>query len=79
MANLILADGREIDINLEAITILEYRELFSPKQSWEEETAILAKVSGMAPDEVESLSMLDYKRLLRELLAVARQPLVDPT
>lgn len=79
MSDLTLADGREIDINLEAITIREYRELFSPKQSAEEETAILAKVSGMTPDEVESLSMLDYKRLLRELLAVARQPLVDPT
>jgi len=79
MSDLTLADGREIDINLEAITVREYRELFSPKQSSEEETAILAKVSGMTPDEVESLSMLDYKRLLRELLAVARQPLVDPT
>ena len=79
MSDLTLADGREIDIDLEAITIKEYRELFSPKQSAAEETAVLAKAAGMTSEEVEGLSMLDYKRLLRALLEVARQPLADPT
>ncbi len=53
MPDLVLKDGREIEINLYEISIGEWRALLDPKQPDEEEYATLAKVSGLEPGDIE--------------------------
>ena len=68
----------EFDIDLDRITIREYRALFSPQQTAAEETAVLAKAAGMTTDEVLELSVLDYMRLVKAVIHKFREPLADP-
>jgi len=79
MGDLTLADGREINIDLNAFTIKEWRELWTPEQSAEKEAVVLAKASGLTPDEVENLPYLDFRHLAKALLNKARDALADPT
>lgn len=78
MSDLTLADGREIEIDLNAISIKEYRELFKSGQPDEEEFRTLAKACGMTAAEVEALGYVDYRRLLKAFIDKAREPLADP-
>lgn len=78
MADIILEDGREIDFDLKALTLKEYRALFDVSQSDEDEFATLAKVSGLAADEIGELSLYEWKRFYRCFLDKCRQPLADP-
>lgn len=66
-----LSDGREITFNFYAITIKEYRSLFSNEQEQEEEDALVARVAGMTVDELTGLPQPDYRRLLRGFLREA--------
>ena len=59
------------------ITIREYRSLFETSQKPEDGDAIVAKVTGMSVDEIQSLSYDEYKRLTKEFFDAARKP-IDP-
>jgi len=78
MADIILEDGREITFDLKAISLKEYRALFDGNQPEDEEFATLAKVSGLAADEIGELSLYEWKRFYRCFLDKCRQPLADP-
>lgn len=68
----------EFTIDLGKITIAEYRSLFKVEQSEADGDAIIGKAVGLTGDEVGALTMIDYKRLLKQFYATAREPLADP-
>jgi hypothetical protein len=69
---------KEITIDLNKLTIGEYRELFNPLQTKEEESRILANVFGLTIEEYQKLPLLEWKRLTKEFFQRAREPLADP-
>jgi len=78
MADFTLSDGREINFNMNAMTLGEYEGLFDSKKTQQDDRAIIARVSGLEPEEFKELGFLDYRRLLAAFFAKARAPLDDP-
>ena len=75
-----LSNGREITVDIGRISVREYRALFNPEQKQDDEDSTLAKVAGLAVDELLDLSQPDYRRLITAMLADAKQPLdADPS
>lgn len=78
MADVTLSDGREIEFDLKAITISEWREIFDPKTTVDDEDGIMARVSGLSVEELRDLSLEDWKRIWHALRRKVREPLADP-
>lgn len=78
MADVTLHDGRELTVDLQLITIREYRTLFDRTQPQENEDALIAKCVGLSLDEYLSLSQPDFRRVVEVFLKRAREPLADP-
>ncbi len=66
------------DIDLNRITIREYRALFDKEQSQADEDAVIAKACGLTVDELLGLSQPEYRRLIKAFFEKAREPLDDP-
>lgn len=79
MADLTLSDGREITLDLNRITLEEWRNLFHQEQPEEEGDKILARVCGLEAGEIVKLGYLDYRRLTKKFFERAREPLADPS
>lgn len=73
-----LSDGRELTVDLTKITIAEYRKLFAPETTPEEEDALLAPCFGLTVEEFQALPYPDYKRVTAAFFEQARNPLADP-
>lgn len=58
-----LADGRNITIDLNKITLREWKNLFDPKQPDEDEDITFAKVAGMELAEFQSLGFADARTI----------------
>ncbi len=69
-----LSDGRQVSADLTRMTIGEFRGLLSADQPEAEGDAILARVFGLEPAEIEKLPFPDYRALSRELFDRARNP-----
>ena len=75
-----LSNGREITVDIGRISVREYRASFNPEQKQDDEDGTLAKVAGLAVDELLDLSQPDYRRIITAMLADAKQPLdADPS
>jgi len=75
-----LSNGREITVDIGRISVREYRALFDPAQKQEDEDSTIAKVAGLAVDELLDLSQPEYRRIVQAMLADAKQPLdADPS
>ena len=70
-----LVDGRVVSIDLNAITLREFREMVAPETEQERTDEITAKVVGMTADELTGLGFTDYQRVLRAVIECARDPL----
>jgi len=58
-----LADGRELVIDLNKMTIREWKDLFDRSQPDEDEDRTLSKVAGMSLEEFELLGYADGRKL----------------
>lgn len=58
-----LADGRNITIDLNKITLREWKNLFDPKQPDEDEDATFAKIAGISLDEYLLLGFADARTI----------------
>lgn len=72
--DVVLSDGREVTFDLYAISKKEYDSLFDRNQPDEAEAYILAKASGLEPDEVEDMPLGDWKRFGRAFFKKAADP-----
>jgi hypothetical protein len=66
-----LADGRELVIDLNKMTMPEWKALFDPKQPDADESSTLAKVAGMPLAEFELLGFADSKKLATAIVQFA--------
>lgn len=78
MADLTLSDGREVTFDLYAITRKEYRDLFDPAQTPEDESKVLGKASGLSATDINAMPYGDFRRLAAAFFKKAREPMADP-
>ncbi len=78
MADFILSDEREIEIDLSKLTIKEWKSLHDPAQPVVEEFALIARVIGWKVEDVENILQPDYRRLIVALVARSINPVSDP-
>lgn len=78
MASIKLSDGREIKVDLNKISVSEFRATLKADQPDEEEYATLGKAAGLSASDVGKLGYDDYRRLAQAFYDAARQPLADP-
>ena len=73
----VLKDGREIFFDLDQISLEEYRAFLSPTQPDVDDDALLAKVSGLKPEEIRKLKLMEWKQFLRAFSKRAQEPAED--
>ena len=78
MPDLVLKDGREIEIDLHKISIGEWRALLRPEQPDEDEYATLAKVTGLTADDIEGIPYPEFRALIQAVIQRAANPVSDP-
>lgn len=76
MADITLKSGKKLDIDLDRISITEYRSLFEAAP--EQEYKILAKVLDMPVEEVSSLGAREWRRVIAAVVRAMQEPLADP-
>ena len=77
MADIKLADGRELVCDLSLVTIKEYRQIIKSELPQEEEDAMVARLFGLTADELNSLPYPDWRRVVACMYKTAREPLDD--
>lgn len=73
-----LADGRtltELDVRQPRVKDQKDAQRFSTDPA-EQETALVARMVGLVPEDLEEVLLADYQRLLAEIFP--RQPVVRP-
>ena len=75
--DLILSDGREVVIDLNKISVKEFRASLEKDQTFEDEYKTIEKVTGL--QNVGELGYEDYRRLIQAYIDKARSPIVNPT
>lgn len=68
-----------MDIDLNKMTISEFRRLTKGEADEAEENAIIGKVCGMTAEEVGSLPYNEWRALVAQVFEAARAPLENPT
>jgi len=69
--------GYDITIDMNAITIREYRRLFADDKPDGYDDEILARACNLTVDQIGELGQHDYRLLVREFWRVARDPLAS--
>lgn len=77
MADVVLSDGREIELDLYKITLAEYRSLFDKSQDQAVEDELMCRVSGMTVDELHQLAYPDWRKLTTAFFEKSRNPLAE--
>lgn len=72
---MILSDGREVNIDLNKITLLEFDELQSQEQTRQQELVVMAKVVGF---DLSEIGFADYIKIQQAFVAKCKQ-LSNPT
>ena len=75
--DLILSDGREVVIDLNKISVKEFRASLEKDQTFEDEYKTIEKVTGLP--NVGEMGYEDYRRLIQAYIDKARSPIVNPT
>jgi hypothetical protein len=81
MAEVELKSGRRLVIDMDAITISEYRALFKPitgDADQQRENEILGRAAGLTAEEVGNLPQREWRRVVKAILQAAQEPLADP-
>lgn len=76
-ADLVLSDGREINFDLRAVTVGEWRNVLDPRSTVEDEDEFAVKVSGLPLEDYLGLSMYDHKRFWVAFRQKRQEP-IDP-
>ena len=71
--DVILSDGREVVIDLNAISISEFRSMLKPDQPDEDEYRLLSKMTGI--DNIGDIGLQDYRKIITAFFERAKQPI----
>lgn len=78
-ASVKLFSGREVVIDLMKVKTKDWKVITKGAVSDEEEYKILAKVTGLKPEEFEDMLQPDYRLLIEHFVILGTQPLKNPT
>lgn len=74
MADYVTHDGREITVDVHAISHVEFKKLMTPESDKDEE--LIAKACGMSVEQIDALSEHDWRGLIRTVIKRISNP--DP-
>ena len=74
-----LFSGKEVEVDLMKATSKEWKTLLSTDTTQDKEYEIIARVSGMSIEELESIPYPDYRLIADAFLRLGSQPLTNPT
>ena len=69
-----LSNGRELKIDLRKVTQREWRQVFDPEVSRDVNDPIIAKIVGITAAELVELDMIDFRRVMMQVMADAQDP-----
>lgn len=74
-----LKDGREIQIDLYALSVLEVRALSAPTKKGKDDTGdeSISKVTGLTVAELQALPFPDYRKITAAFWKLVLNPLAD--
>jgi len=72
-----LKSGKQVKIDLYALTVAEIREFLTAKKKDHEGDVILGKACGMTADELAALPFPDYRKITKEFWERMSDPLKD--
>ena len=78
MSDLTLSNGKEITFDFNKITFRDWRGLFDKDEPDEVSDEKIARVGGLAINELLDLSYVDHQIYMRAFWTRAREPLADP-
>lgn len=77
--DVVLPDGREIFIDMNKITIKEYRAVLRNQfEEQDDEDRVVCKAIGMDIEDYQSLGHTDWRTVIQGFFRKAREPLADP-
>jgi len=74
-----LYSGLVVRLDLMKITEKEWRTIFDPKTTDEEEIKLVCKVSDMTPEQYKNLKLPEIKQFSEALLKLGIQPAANPS
>ncbi len=69
-------EGLEVSIDMNNVTIKEWRSLFDNSHTFEEDDAIVSKITGLSIDTLANLTQPEYRRLFHAIVEASKQ--TDP-
>jgi hypothetical protein len=69
---------RTFEVDLTQISIKEYRLLFEASHTPDQDDELYARCLGLSVDELQALSLPDYRRAVKAFFDKAKEPLADP-
>lgn len=78
MGELTLSNGSTVTVDVSKMTVREWRDFITPNGPAERDDEIVAKCCGLELEALTDLPYLDYRRLVLEIVKLARSPLADP-
>lgn len=78
MADIVLSDGREFEIDLNKITIIEYRGIFDKEESNDKSDETVAKTIGLTLEELQALGFVDYRTVMSAFFQKVRDVMNSP-
>jgi hypothetical protein len=79
MADVTLRSGKIIPVNVEKMTVRQYRDFTNSNGAPEAENVIITQCTGLTVDEFEALSYAESRQLIKAILVAANQPMLDPS
>lgn len=73
-----LADGRVINVDVSTLKLKEWRKLWSPSITSDEEDKIVSRLTNLSIDELQELLRDDFRRLFQTIVDLSNRPLDDP-
>lgn len=77
MREIILSD-KTIQVDTSKVTMGEWREFFSGKQTHKKDDEFIEKATGLTPKEQQNMLRNDYRRLIKVIVQEGTEPLTDP-
>lgn len=72
-----LSNGSEINVDLERISIKEWRDMWKTETDDDVSDELVARIVGMTIDELRALSFRDFQRVAKAIRKAAMNPLED--
>lgn len=73
-----LSGGRKVTVDVSTLTQREFKGFFDPRVSDDVSDKIIARLTGLNPDDLLDMLRDDYRRILESIIQLANRPLDDP-